>query len=99
MIYEFRPNGTYSQYSYVDMRKQMPGSDVMCSPKFSGTYTFRKGYLVYSLASVKAEEGTASMPQLKAFSHRCKAILDGDTLTISQPGGRYEGPSEEYQRQ
>lgn len=89
MVYEFRPNGTCSQYSYVDMRKQIPGSDITFSPKFSGTYTFRKGYLVYSLASVKAEEGTASMPH-----------LDGDTLTLSQSGGRYEeGPPEGYQRQ
>lgn len=99
MVYEFHPDATMTHYSQVDVSTQIPGTGIMLSPKFNGTYTFRDGLLVYHTTSITAEGKTDSVDGAKAVDQQYKADLTGDKLMLSRYDNHHEGPSEEYIRQ
>jgi hypothetical protein len=99
MVYEFYSDGTMTHYSQVDLRSQLPQAGVMSSPKFNGRYTFKQGALTCHPTSVGDQDHAEALPNVTALDKTYKAVLSGDTLTLSQVLPLKNGPEEEYQRQ
>jgi len=99
MVYEFYSDGTMTHYSQVDLRSQLPQAGVMSSPKFNGIYTFKQGVLTYHPTSIGDKGHAEALPNVAALDKTYKAVLSGETLTLSQVLPLRNGPKEEYQRQ
>lgn len=88
-----------TQYSQVDLRSRLPQAGVMSSTKFNGIYTFKQGVLTCHPTSVGDQGHAEALPNVTALDETYKAVLSGDTLTLSQALPLKAGPEEEYQRQ